>query len=367
MEYLLLSYFILFVEILIIHSIPNVERRRKFYFYLFFLQFFLFAGFRGLEVHPDTLSYVTHFCNVSDNNFFWDTDPELFNRGYLILEKFIHKHITGSALGFNVVTSFIICLCSLKLFNKRAYHLGVAIFLYYVSGEFFSQIGVIRESFAVIIGYLCFYLIENKKLIYSIVFIFISISLHNSAIILLFLFYLEWKSPSRSVRISLFLITVVVTYAIAPFMEMIVKLLSFETRYFYEGVDNGFASINGFFNGVVGLIVTYSVYRMILNAKIIGLKSRYSSYLNILYIYLLISVLTLRLSILSRYLMYLNPFIFILISNLIFVDRKNLKYALLACSALTGNIIVKQIFRPEWIGIFPYEFYNSSQLQSLLY
>ena len=367
MEYLLFSYFIFFVEILIIHSIPNIKRRREIYFYLFFLQFFLLAGFRGLKVHPDTLSYVTHFCNISDKNFFWETEADRFNIGYLILEKFIHKHVSSSALGFNVLTSFIICLGSLSLFYKRAYHFGVAVFLYYVSGEFFSQIGVLRESFAVVVSYFCFYFIENKKLILSIIFIFISISFHSSAIILLILFYLEWKSPSRLIRISFFVLTLVVTYAIAPFMEMILQLLAFETRYYYEGVDRGFASFNGFFNGIVGLTVTYSVYKMILNAKFLGLESRYSTYINILYVYLLISVLTLRLSILSRFLMYFNPFIFILISNLVFVDRKNLKYALLAFSALMGNIVVKQLFRPEWIGIFPYEFYNSSQLQWLLY
>ena len=145
---------------------------------------------------------------------------------------------------------------------------------------------------------------------------------------------------------------------------MILNLLSFETKYFDEGVEKGFLTVNGLFNGTVGILVTFGVYKMIKQNEEIPLKS---IYLNILYIYFLVSVVTLRLSILSRFLMYLSPFIFIMVSNYAFVSRRNIKYAFLVLFVLAGNIIIKQAFRPEWIYIFPYTFYSDDQLGLLLY
>lgn len=366
MAQLLFTYLVLFLEIVFIHTHYKVTIRRNIYFYFILPQFFFFAAFRALQIAPDTLSYAAHFANVSFNGYFWDPEKDIYNYGYLIFEKFIHNNVTSSILGYDIITSAIFCFCTFWLFYKRALHMGVALFLYYASGEYFTQMAIMRESLAVMVSYYCFYCFEKKRFLLSVPFILISISFHNSAILLFFILFLKWYSPSFKTRTWIFISTVIISYAIAPFMEMILNLLAFETKYFEEGVDNGFSTVNSLFNGSVGLLVSFFVYKMIKNCKGNN-DSQYIHYMEYLYVYFLISIVTLRLSILSRYLMLLNPFIFILVSNLAFVTRKNYKYALFTLLVFSGNIIVKIIFRPDWIGIFPYSFYDNNQLNYLPY
>lgn len=363
MDQLLFSYFFLALEILIIHSIPNVKIKRKYYFFFFFIQFAFLSGFRGLDIHNDTLSYASHFDNVSSKGHFWEIEKELFNPGYLVIEKFIHNNITNTVLGFNIITSTVICLCTFFLFYKKSRHIGFAIFLYYISGEFFGQIAVLRESFAVLVGYCCILLISKKEYLKSIPLILVAISFHNSSFILFLLLLLVWTSPSTKTKVIIFFSVVFVTYAIAPVMELVLNLLAFETKYFTEGVDRGFASANGFFNGTIGLLTALFVYMMIKNNK--G-NCVHPVWYDIIYVYTIISVLSLRLPILSRYLMFFSPFLFIIVSNLIFASKKNVRYGILVSCVLASNIIVKQQIRPEWISIFPYHFYDDSQLGLLL-
>lgn len=366
MEQLFLSYIIVAIEILAIHSIPKDTFRRNYYFFFFFLQLFILAGFRRIEIPPDTLLYDSHFTNVSDSGGLLQIDRDLFNIGYLFFERFVYYCITKTVLGFNLITSFIICFCTLFFFYRKAAYMGIAVFLYFVSGEYFTQVAVLRESIAVMLSYFFFYMLTEKRYYYSILFILLAISFHNSAFVLFGIFFLEKYQLSKKMLMILFVAVVCIAYAIAPFLELMMELLNFETKYFTEGEESGFMTVNGLFNGIIGILVSLGGYMMIMKAEQDGHPQR-SIWKYYLFIYLLISVVTLRLSILSRYLMFFNPIIFVLISNLIFVTRKNIKYAIFMLIVFSSNIVIKQIFRPEWVGIFPYGFYNDSQLNLLLY
>ena len=127
---LLFTYFILAVEIIVIHDLSKLDAKRRIYFWFFFLQFFLLAGFRSLEVHPDTLNYATHFSNVNEKGSVFQINADIFNPGYLIFEKAVYKLVSGSVLGYNLVTSFIVTSSIMFVFYKNARHMGVAIFLY---------------------------------------------------------------------------------------------------------------------------------------------------------------------------------------------------------------------------------------------
>lgn len=364
MDQLLFAYLLVAFEVCIIHSVPQLQNRRIEYLLFFFFQFFILAGFRGLEVHPDTINYATHFDNVSENGHFWDIDKDIFNTGFLVVEKFIHNNISNTVLVYNLVTSFVICLCTMLLFYREAYHMGIAIFLYFVSGTYFTQMAVLREALAVVVGYCCISLLSKKHFLYAALVILLAITLHTSAIVLFAIFFLEKRTISRKTRIVILLSVIGLVYAIAPVLEMVLDLLSFETKYYAEGVEKGFLTVNGLFNGMVGILVSFGVYKMLMQDDA---PPPQSVYLNILYVYFLISVVTLRLSILSRFLMFFNPFIFILVSNYIFLSRRNVKYALFVLLVFASDIVIKQAFRPEWINVFPYNLYSDEQLGLLLY
>lgn len=368
MEQLLLSYLILGIEISFIHDLYKNDKndnKRRFYFLFFFLQFFLFAGFRGLEVHPDTPTYDWHFDEVSNEGPFWEVEKNVFNYGYLYLEKFIHNNITSSVLGFNILTCFIICLCSFSLFYKKAHHMGIAIFLYYISGEFFTQFGVLRESFAVLIGYYVINLISKRKFLLSFLLSLVAMSLHSSAILLIILILLERMELGKGGKKYLLLIVVGIIYLIAPLVEFVTGMLEYESKYFTtQGSERGFATLNGFFNGGIGILVCAGLYKMIKNAEERGYEQDGLSK-NILYIYFILSLISLRLSIVSRFFMYLNPLVFVIISNLCFISKKNIRCALFIMLVLASNVVVKQAVRPSWIGIFPYYIYSDEQLKIL--
>lgn len=359
---LLASYFFLAVEICMIHSIANRKKRRITYFFVLFLQFFVLAGFRGLEIHNDTLAYTSHFDNVSKSGHFWEIEKETFNPGYLVLEKFIHNNITDSILGFDVLTSFIICLCTFLLFYKRAKHMGIAIYLYFISGEYWSQVAVLREALAVLVGYLFMKEVARGKYIYAVISILLAVALHSSSFILFFLLLLMLFPPSKKMRVIIVVTTILVTYLIAPVMETVLNLFSYETIYFEEAVDKGFASANGILNGTIGILTAAGVFLMIKSGHRYRIPKLYKE---ILFLYFIVSIVALRLPIMSRYLMFFAPFIFIMVSNLAFVTHENRYYALVVAFVLAGNIIVKQLLRPEWISIFPYHFYNDTQLSML--
>ena len=361
---LLLTYFVLAIEIIIIHNLVKSDNKRIIYLYFFFFQFFLLAGFRSLEVHPDTLNYASHFNNVDGKGSIFQINADIFNPGYLIFEKFVYKLVSGSVLGYNLVTSFIVTFSTMLMFYKNARHMGVAIFLYYISGEYFGQIAVLRESMAVVVGYYYIHFLFQKNILYCILLFLLAFSLHNSSIILIFLLLLQLYNPGNKARIIIVITTFGVVYTIAPVMEAVLDAINFETKYFEEGVEKGFLTVNGIFNGVVGILIAYFVDKMLKNVN--GVK-RIPLYKNVVFLYFIISLVCLRLSILSRMLMFLNPIMFVIIADLLLVSSKNRRYAILAILVYAGNIIIKQVYRPEWIGIFPYSFYNDSQLNMLLY
>jgi hypothetical protein len=243
--------------------------------------------------------------------------------------------------------------------------MGVAIFLYYISGEFFNQFGVLRESFAVLLGYYIVYLISEKKYLYSLLLILIALSIHSSAVLLIVLLLFEKYTLGIKTKKYILIIVVGIIYLIAPIIESITALLEYESEYFTShGADRGFATLNGFFNGGIGLMGYLATWKMMKNAEDSGIiQSGLNK--NILYIYLLISLVTLRLPIMSRLLMFLNPLVFVIISSLCFVSKKNHKYAIFSLLVFASNIIIKQALRPEWIGIFPYNLYSDDQLKLL--
>lgn len=356
MSQLIFSILFIGLEILIIHNEILTEQKRKpIYFFLFFAQFFVFAGFRGLTIHNDTISYVTHFVqDVSPFGHFWEYDhDERFEIGYLFVEKFIHNNITSTPSGFILVTSLIVCLCSLFFFYKKSEHMGISLFLFYVSGSFFTQFGVLRESFAVFVGYLALHYLERDKIVKSFVFASLAFFFHKSAIILLFIILLNRLELKRRTKILIFCGVVVILYSFAAFINQVAPLLGMEESIYFVH-DNAFTSINGLFNGSVSILSTLLIYKMVKNANRSGVPVFIN---NILFLCLLVSVLTLRLPILNRYLMFFQPYLYVLVSNYTFYSKENKRLAVLATLVIASDLIIKQWLRPDWVSIFPYSFY----------
>lgn len=190
-------------------------------------------------------------------------------------------------------------------------------------------------------------------------------SIHSTALLLIVLLIFEKLELGTNTKRYILIIVVGIIYMIAPIIENVTALLEYESEYFTsQGADRGFATLNGFFNGGIGLMAYFATMKLMKNAEERG-YTQSGLNKNILYIYLIISLISLRLPIMSRFLMFLNPLLFVLTSNLCFVSKKNIKWTFFIVFIFACNVVIKQALRPEWIAIFPYYFYSDDQLRIL--
>lgn len=338
-------YIILPIIILCFHLLSFLQSKkvRVFCYIVLSVIFFLIAGFR--ECGFDYEAYESLFHIFKHENWFMQSLIYSTEIGYAFA-----SHISPSLEVLIMVTTFIIIYTQFKFIFQHSKFPFLSLFFY--MGLFFysSLMGQYRQAFALGMILLAISHIENKKKF--LLYVFIGFLFHYTAIIALILLYI----PKKLFSLKKYLLVLVCSFAFSFIFPLVFKsFISFSSYLTHktDAYENAEYELITGINSVMIIRIFLFLVCYYYRKKLTLLKNM-DFYLNIyflsLIIYLVFSFIP---ALASRGSAYFSFFEIILVSNLIFVLRKN-SVRILILVVFLGLAVARQM------KIFQEEDFNNS-------
>lgn len=355
MDYSAFFCLLLFLmEISFFAHLKNNRGKQLSCFVLLFTQIFLILAFRAPTVLADTEGYYLHFKDANIKSLGVFSIYERFEYGYLFLEQFTKKYISRDFLVFQIIVNAIIIWGTMYFLYKKSRCTWMVMLLYVISRYVLSETIAARQGIAVVIVLWTIPYLENKSLIKYCIGVLLASLFHSSAIIMIVLIVLRVEFLSNKVKLAIIYLVAFVFFF----------LYSYVINKYLEGVyatTNKVSGINpvGLFAGINALAIM--LYAIILRRNCKVTKPPQHDMLLVLSIlYVVISIMSVRLWILVRFSMYFFPFLIIYVSDLYSLSKRT---PLTQCATYSIIILISfssmYIFsvRPEWVMLFPYKTY----------
>ena len=300
----------------------NVSKRQQIQFLLLCIGFILFAGLRSWDTFSDTDGYYAHFNKVSDISNFWQVPEERFETGYLIFEKFFHKHISSSPVVFILFISFVVFSSVFLLIKREAKSVWFPAYL--IVGLYLFVSGLVcpvRQSLATAICFWGYFALKEKRVILSVLLILLASTIHSSAICFLVIVPACFLSVNRK---NFFLITFCAIFCIGSFGSILDFLGKGDSVYL---LDEKYQLGNILDLIKIALILIFFQLFYKENKD----KKRLLVWLSI--ISLCSAVMSLKITALNRACSYFELYLFILLTNTIYGLPRN-KRMLYQCALL---------------------------------
>lgn len=318
------------------------------FFVLAFIPLFFISAFR-YNVGTDYMyTYYPNFYSILNGN------REYSEIGFYLLNKLIQL-FTSKSLWLFIVTSFIFVYCLLKCIIKYSDKPILSMVVVFLTMIFFVSLNNVRQSIAAIIMLLAFDALCEKKTLKYILYVFIALIFHYSAIIML-IFYLF--TNIKFIRKHFLLVSLILLLGI-PVIAKIGITIILNTKYAYflsSHFNNGQVTIVNIVYGLILFISTYYFFRK-------DLKSDRKSYILVCsqLFYFLISLLSLFIKVselISRLSFYYLLFQVILIPYLVVKQKNNEKKYLIIFAYLVMYVayFYYYIILKGYHGVLPYQF-----------
>lgn len=340
---------------LINNTVRPIEKSNKIIAWSSFVILFILAGFRDFSIHNDTIPYVKHFLDSKSSGSFWIIDDsDRFEPGYQIYENIVHLYISDNPVIFNVVSAFIVLIAFYIFAQKYCKNFGFLIILYFLSNQYLTQIGVLRQSFAVIFFYGMYICLDKKKYLLSILFLYLAYNMHHSSALLVLLYGCFFFKPNKyNIRIMI-VVSLVLFLAYSYFINGFIE----DSRYLTESAEKGFFNLTGFASFINACVYLFTILKL---RKSVGWEDKEDPMFMISILHCIVALLSIRIWIFVRFSMFFMPIILIYLSNLIEKSRnksygKSYGNFLIVYSTLVFFFLL--YVRPEWYSIYPYKFIN---------
>lgn len=199
----------IFVANLFTGQMTNTERGRKIFFFLTCLAVVLFQGFRSFTVGTDLATYIPDYSRMGAAGFTGELEYKNYEAGYVVLNKLLYM-IGFDERGFLLVVTAIIQIPIFYTMYRYSEKPMMSILWYFAFGRFIMTFSGIRQSIAMSICFLAYYLIKERKPIYFVLLILFAALFHASALFCLILYPLYYmKLDRRKVFLAIALLIVV--------------------------------------------------------------------------------------------------------------------------------------------------------------
>lgn len=261
-----MSYYVVNLLILIIiyliccACIKNKERKQKVFFFVAFIQLFLFLGLRRIDVGVDLQNYIPFLNRVMNFNY-----EELFTVGFepgynvycrILMEIFDNEQI------FLIFTAGITLLGAGYFIYKNSKNYFFSIFIYVTFQFYIFLFSGLRQSIAISILLLSTKFIKERKLIKFIILVLLAGIFHKSAFIFLPAYFIAYK------KITIKYLATVVGIGIILFILRNYVMI-FVTQYLYTNYD----SLNNQGSGYGMLLLLIVLFTAVFYFKDNALKS----------------------------------------------------------------------------------------------
>ncbi|PPK93266.1 EpsG-like putative glucosyltransferase [Nonlabens xylanidelens] len=298
-------FFILFAAIILLFS----QHRSILFLFLFFVILFLLAGYRDVTVGTDTFRYLEHYQRIQNELNVWRLE-------YLWIKVMeLVSFFNGTFANLLLVTHLIILIPLFFVFVKASRYPILSLFFYVTFYYYFYSLNIMRQSVAVSLILLAFYVFYSNfklKWLYTVLIVTGAVLFHNSALIFILAIFMKYFLE----KYEGYLITILVGSILLGlvFFNSFLNYLSLDK---YEYVSN---ESEAFSISVVSILSSLVINVIVILIRNIIVKKTYWYYLFIA------SVVLSNLLIITPYgnrlVMFLGITKLILFANLI--DNNNL-------------------------------------------
>lgn len=366
-------YFALFLGV---HFLSKQFKRpgaaRLFQLIFCFILLFGFFGFRDITVLNDTSHYYGYYFQKAHILSFRN-EPVItyhlldkFEYGFQVFVHILVKYVSKNPYTVILVSSLIITIGELWLIDRHAKDIALVCFYMLTAGLFFMHYCIIRQAFALFFFYIAFDFLERGKIGKYCLLIGFASLFHISAVFLLLMPILVRVAPSRRnvcIAIASSLVLAVFIFEILSFMGLR------EHPYYQAAIQKDSLSVVGLADCAF-MIFILSV--CLFARKKSGAPKPDNIFLWICTMGLCVCLIAPVVYPISRINEYLWPFI--VIHLLRYIEPQSMRKAYTNRIAGTRNLlrlivifvfVAKMVgintFRPEWLHIDSYQFYDFSK------
>lgn len=271
----------LFISIsfcLLLTSIIPTRRQKPFLFLSFILLFILFA-FRDISVGTDTINYEERFYRYQDIEWLRD----LLDPGWVLISD-LTLFLGFDYRGLMVISALLCMLPIYYVANKHSKNPMLTITLYVVLYFYLQSFNITRQYIAVGIVFLSVSFLLSGKRKSFIAGIIIACTFHKSAIIAS-LFYFYKKLPDKLYsQIILIIFSLIIGIFGFPLLQKVISILGYGRYIYLYGYE---------FGNVLGNLSSAVIFNLFFIALLIK-GHKFNDYSKILFLYVLIFNLCLR-------------------------------------------------------------------------
>ena len=322
-----------------------------------FVLLFGFVGFRDITILNDTshycsfYNYKAHISSYKEESIFVFHLTDRFEYGFQVLIHFLIKYVSVEPFTIIIFSSLVITIGNLWFFSNHTRDIALMCFYMLIASLFFTQYCIIRQSFAIVLFYMAFHFFEKEELKKYYILVGLAFLFHYSAA---FLFLLPTISKIKpNVRNTL--IAIATALILAGNIFVLMKVLGLSDHPYYK------IFIQKETLALVGLADLAQII-IVLAVCIISFKISKISRVDNVYYWM--CVLTLCISLVSTVIYpvarineFFWPFILLLLVRLLNESKVGLLKAFIVIVFIT-KLIGVNTFRPEWLHIEPYQFYD---------
>ncbi len=333
------------------------KKYRKAYVIAICILMSLIAGLRHSTIGNDTGNYQRIFSEAAVYQ------GELFERtrmepGYSILNIIF----AGTGMGYNAFI-FIMALVtniaiSSLIFKKSKYPM-LSFLLFVLFRFFFDEMNIMRQFLSISIVLFGFDYVEQRKFLKYLFVVLLATSIHYSAFFALILYFVYRDHFSKNMRIGICCVTLLIMVFLGDLLNMITANLGIYDGYINKYMDsNRVGSILKFILAIGTYLYCRIIYSRHKNE--IQNKEWYGFLLNISLIASMLSLCSIRISIMDRLIEYFNIFLIISIPNFTALVRTGKKRLMAIVAIMIISIVyftVVTAFRPNWNKVVPYRFF----------
>ena len=387
--FLIFLYFALFIVVSFASRVfVNPGARKLFQLVLCFILLFGIFGFRDISVLNDTSTYYGFYYRNSlytsyrNDSIFTFNILERFEWGYQVLAHFLVKYVSTNPYTIIIISSLIVTIGDLWFISKHSRDVAMVCFFFLLSNIFFMHYCIIRQSFALIIFYGAFGYLERGKTLRYCLLILVASLFHSSAYILLLLpLLMKLRVNKRNVIIIL-----VSSAIIGLLIFKILSLLGMHDNPYYKfAIQRESISLVGLIElGIMAAVLTI----MLWVHKLSGTRHIDKPLFWICVLAMSVCIIAPTFYGIARVNEFLWPFIMVqllryitpaymkpspaettgdIATTDIIVDgdkphrrgRLAQKVGVMVIVAIfAGKMIGVNAFRPEWMHVVPYQFYD---------
>lgn len=357
---------------MLFEKIIGRKMNNKFWILILTIPLFIIVAFRSQFVGNDTLNYYGSFTTVSQESFFSETVSRL-EIGYVYCIRTISL-LGFDYLGFQIITTAFVYFSLARFIYKYSSNYAMSMFCFVTLNMFAQTMNISRQYIAIaILTYSISFILEKKPIKFSIV-VFIATLFHTTSLIFLIIYYLVNVKLTKMKK----LIIIIVGISISIGFDFVIGILS---KFF--GVYEGYLS--GEYFETEGKIAVYFLLMIYFSFFLLGTAVGYGKdrnknndgtaticvtnqrrinkerlYYVAILITLVLGIIGLNTSIMSRLVSYFFIFFLVYIPDVLkVIKEKNIRF--IVTNAIVVGLflyyMIIMIFRPQWTGVIPYTWY----------